>query len=202
MASTLDMHSSSDVEAWPVLDVQDLWVYDKLILAKYLGYVAGPAGVDLPCPGEYIVRPITNLYGMGLGASIQSFPSVDTSHLPPGTFWCEIFQGRHLSIDVVDGNVKLIYQGYSEGPNRFFRWKKLNEVINPPPFITKLSEKYGVVNYESIGDKIIEVHMRSNPDWIKHRADELIPIWKGTTAKIVPDPDEDRVGFVVIKRDE
>lgn len=193
-------HLEYDDVAWQKLDFSDLWVYDKLILAKYLGHVAAPAGVPVPSPGKYIVRPITNLLGMGKGAEIINFIDTDTSHLPAGTFWCEVFTGRHLSVDVVNGKTEVIYEGFPRGAKRFHRWEKVNEYIVHPEFIYNLSKKYGIVNYESIGGKIIEIHLRPNPDWINHKADELIPLWKGDTVKIVDDEDADRIGFIVINR--
>jgi hypothetical protein len=39
---------------------EDAWVYDKLIVAKRLGYVCGAAGVAPKSSAEYIVRPISN----------------------------------------------------------------------------------------------------------------------------------------------
>ena len=44
--------------------------FNKLWLAEQLGYVCGPAGVDVPKPGVYVVRPIMNLDGMGAGARV------------------------------------------------------------------------------------------------------------------------------------
>ena len=38
------------------------------------------------------------------------------------------------------------------------------------------------INIESIGDKIIEVHLRPNPDH-QEDYDTLIPIWKGDDTK-------------------
>ena len=50
-------------EAWLNCHNEDLWIFDKLILAKKLGYVCGPIGVDVPEPGYYIVRPCVNIMG-------------------------------------------------------------------------------------------------------------------------------------------
>lgn len=189
-----------DEEIWNKVSVDDLWIYDKLILSRKLNHICGPAGVDLPCPGDYIVKPITNIQGMGLGSYYKTFTTTKTDCLQPGTFWMEIFQGQHLSVDVVDGKTDVIYEGIRNGPTRFSRWSKLEFDITHPDFIIDMSHKYGVVNYESIGGKIIEVHLRPNPDWIKHKAKELIPIWKGDeipTEDFVYDEDGDRIGFKI-----
>jgi hypothetical protein len=193
-----------DHAAWPNVEVEDLWVYDKLILSRYFGHVCGPAGVDLPHPGRYMVKPITNMLGMGRGASIVEFPTVDTDHLQPGTFWMELFTGDHLSIDLRGGRVVCVYKGFSSGPQRFLRWDKLplptaGEV---PKLFRSLSEKYGAVNYETIGGRVIEVHLRASPDYEKHAATTLIPVWWGQSTahpNFVSDPDGERLGFLVYR---
>ncbi len=189
-----------DEDVWNVLDVQDLWVYDKLILSKYLGYVCGPAGVALPHPGEYIVKPITNIAGMGDGTYFKYFDDTDTSMLSPGTFWMEVFKGEHLSVDVVKGNIEVIFQGISNSSTRFSRWLKIDKELEIPGFIKDLSYKYGVVNFESIEGSIIEVHVRANPDWVKYKAKKIIPVWDSSEIdynNFVEDRDGDRLGFNV-----
>lgn len=196
----LNMHIY-DHQVWPTLDVKDLWVYDKLILSTYLGHLCGPAGLQLPYTGKFIVKPITNILGMGLGTYIKDFTTTNTDDILPGYFWMEIFKGDHLSVDVVKGKTDVIYKGISSGPNRFSKWIKLDNDIEHPQFIVDLSIKYGIVNYECIGNKIIEVHLRANPDWQKYKAKELIPVWNGDIIppNMVIDADGDRLGFVVIK---
>lgn len=191
----------NDEDVWNNVGINDLWVYDKLILSKYLGHTCGPAGVRLPHPGFYIVKPITNLQGMGLGTYFFNFETTDTSSISPGYFWMEIFSGPHLSVDVVDGETDVVYQGQSEGPQRFSKWTLLDVEVYHPQFIVDLSKKYHTVNYEMIGGHIIEVHLRANPDWQNHKAKQLIPIWKGDPIpeNFVDDPDGDRIGFEVIK---
>ena len=88
--------------AWKNADPEDLWIFDKLIVARKLGYSCGPAGTDVLSPDHYIVRPCVNIPGMGRGASIQWIEQ-DTDHLKDGHFWCELFKGRHISVDYKDG---------------------------------------------------------------------------------------------------
>ena len=66
----VDLNSKEDT-AWTNTDIEDLWIYDKLILSKKMGYVCGPTGVDVPEDGFYIVRPVTNIVGLGIGAYEQ-----------------------------------------------------------------------------------------------------------------------------------
>ena len=44
-----------DYEAWVKCHPDDLWIFDKLILAKKLGYLCGPADVAVPESDNYIV---------------------------------------------------------------------------------------------------------------------------------------------------
>ena len=46
-----------DDEVWDTANIEDLWVFDKLILAKKLGYQCGPAGGWTPESKNYIIRP-------------------------------------------------------------------------------------------------------------------------------------------------
>ena len=87
-----------DDDAWMECNDDDLWVFDKCILSRKLKYNCGPVDVDVPESNFYVVRPCVNLAGMGRGAQIR-YLEKETTHLPPGHFWCEIFEGRHISVD-------------------------------------------------------------------------------------------------------
>ena len=97
-----------DYQAWELYP-QYRWVFNKLEIALKLGYRAGPACTPLPSTLNHykvIIRPIYNLYGMGIGAKVCTFiPEIDNDfiihhgHIPPGYFWCEYFEGTHYSID-------------------------------------------------------------------------------------------------------
>ena len=44
------------------------WIFNKLEVSLRLGYHAGPAGIPVQRTGYYIIRPVYNPYGMGIGA--------------------------------------------------------------------------------------------------------------------------------------
>ena len=131
-----------DDEVWDTAHTEDLWIFDKLILAKKLGYQCGPAGGWTPESKNYIIRPCVNAVGMSKGAYIDYIKkNVDTDYLPPGTFWCEIFEGRHLSVDyVTDLKTRTITQGLTtEGFRndndplwKYKRWIRVNEYVKYP----------------------------------------------------------------------
>ena len=93
-----------DFQAWQIYP-EHRWVFNKLELALRLGYDAGPACVPITRSGKYVVRPIYNLYGMGIGAKVihinimQSKSMENHALIPPGYFWCEAFEGEHKSVD-------------------------------------------------------------------------------------------------------
>lgn len=182
--------------AWTIANTEDLWILDKLLLSRRLGYVCGPVGIDVPRPAHYIVRPCVNALGMGIETS-KVFIKDNTDYLPVGNFWCEIFHGRHLSIDFHKGNQILCVEGFRESDEPYWRWSKwvrTDDVVQLPEFIQTIAAKYEWFNVELIGDKIIETHFRANPDfWIPgfDRIEEVIPIW-------CDDPLEKKEGYEMV----
>ena len=168
-----------DIEAvaWRNAHVDDLWVFDKLILSRKLGYCCGPAGLNVPYPGIYITRPCVNIPGMGKGASFEYIKS-DTKHLPHGYFWCEVFKGRHLSIDYRNKIQVLAVEGFHTTDSlwRFEKWVKVNDFIPLPSIFAKLADDYEYINVEYVDGKIIECHFRSNPDFIYNNT-VAYPVW-------------------------
>jgi len=175
---------SAEDLVWKNINPDDLWILDKLILSRKLGYISGPVGLDVPVPDHYIVRPCVNMLGLGLGTQ-KVWIEKDTTHLPVGHFWCEFFQGRHISVDYCQKNQILAVEGF-KNQNTFVRWEqwiKVNDCFEFPNILNDLKENYKYINCEFIGDKLIEVHLRHNEDFeggITH----FIPVWEGES--IVP----------------
>ncbi len=162
---------------WKTADADEIWVYDKLILSRKLGYKCGPAGIDVPEPGWYIVRPCVNVMGLGLGTKKMHLPQY-TIDLDPGYFWCEWFEGRHLSIDYEYGKQVLCVEGFKSKDTftQWDKWIKTNDQIPFPKVLDQFKTKANI-NCEFIGGKLIEVHLRSNPDF-EQNITEFIPVWK------------------------
>lgn len=178
-----------DVDVWNdssnYMDENDYWIFDKLILSKKLGYVCGPKGINVPFPGEYIVRPCVNVLGMGRGAEIIWIEK-ETEFIPDGFFWCEIFKGRHLSIDYKEETQILCVEGFRNSPDdpiwKWKRWKRNDDVFVPfPPFLKdSLRGTYKYINIEMIDGHLIEVHLRTNPDFPQdENYMEVIPVFQG-----------------------
>jgi len=163
---------------WKTADADEIWVYDKLILSRKLGYKCGPAGIDVPEPAWYIVRPCVNVMGLGLGAKKMHLPQY-TIDLDPGYFWCEWFEGRHLSVDYEYGKQVLCVEGF-KSEDTFTKWDKWIATDDQIPF-PKVLEQFANkpnINCEFIGNKLIEVHFRPNPDFEQNIV-EFVPVWKG-----------------------
>ena len=176
-----------DCEAWEAYPQYHNW-FNKLWLSERLGYNCGPCGTTPKVEGDYIVRPIYNLSGMGVGAEIKHLTTDDYSQVPPGYFWCEVLTGTHHSatiefVHATNPYWKTIsaWQGMrvSSELYRFCGWQRVDYQVNVPRFINELSD-IKRINIELIGDKVIEVHLRDSPD---PDYDEIIPVWAGDEEK-------------------
>ena len=180
---------------------EDAWVaypahrnyFNKLWLSQQLGYLCGPAGIAPPKKDTYIVRPVYNLYGMGLKATELELGPDDWNALEPGMFWCEKFEGIHRSIDygwkddIISNwshEQKSCFIGEKSKSNSFV-FKKWYRDTNFQYYIPSclydifdmdVSYRIDRWNIELIGNKIIEVHLRGSPD---PNYDEIIPSFEG-----------------------
>ena len=115
---------------------------------------------------------------MGRGATIE-YIKKETDDLPVGYFWCEIFEGRHLSIDYY-GNQKLVTEGFRKKDNplwKFDKWIRVDDEIDYPDILNELKGNYPVINCEFVGGNLIEVHLRGNYEMDKYF--EIVPVWEG-----------------------
>ena len=186
---------------------QDRHWYNKLHLSRELGYRCGIGSI--PFTGRWIVRPITNLQGMGKNATIGNFEK--GTLVDPGMFFCEVFDGRHITIDYVWERGKWhqshTFEGFNTPENlvQFRRWMEVDYNYPMPRFLRDVEANH--INIEVKGDRIIEVHLRPNPDPVMY--DDFWPIWsedqKPPFDNYVRIPDIDdtglmgRLGFYVPK---
>lgn len=171
---------NTEDEVWADLSPEHMWIYDKLILSKKLGYTCGPVGIDVPKPGWYIVRPIMNLMGLGFGAE-KIWIEKDTDNLSIGYFWCEWFEGRHLSVDYYKGKPILCVEGFKDSEELMYwdAWSVILDIRNYLPIPEILKDiPYDYINCEFIGGKLIECQLRRNLDFQWNNS-EFIPVWEG-----------------------
>lgn len=174
-----------DCDAWKAYPEHRHW-FNKLWLATIMGYRCGPCGVAPDVTGEYCVRPIYNLCGMGVGAQLKVISAGDTTQVPPGYFWTEWFDGVHKTVDYVwDDNrwrPTNCWIGINKPENlsRFVRWDKTNECMPAPLYMNTLSDVEHI-NIEFIGSKVVEVHLRGSTD---PKATAFVPIWEDQADEI------------------
>ena len=194
-------------DEWSSIRPEDLWVYNKLQLSQVLGYTCGPAGLEVPEPGFYIVRPSINFMGMGRYSRREKIRR-DTEHLHPGTFWCEEFTGEHLSVDFQNKEPKLVVRGNRDEGDKLYRWsywEVVETIVEFPEVLNDIATRYEWINCEFIGGKLIEVHFRRNPDF-RYNNTMAMPVWKdqkvpeldeSTGMYYIEDKDYRRQGFIV-----
>lgn len=202
------MYYTDPLDEWNSIHEEDLWVYNKLFLNRRLGHLCGPTGCPVPYSGYYIVRPSINLLGMGRFSRIEWIDKY-TDHLHPAEFWCEIFTGNHYSVDFRDKESKLVILGERDSNLPLYKWKKwtkVENIIEFPSLLNNLKGDYEWINCEFIGDNLIEVHFRQNPDF-RFGNSVAIPVWKDekieklVNFEFVTDEDYLRQGFYIDKRD-
>jgi hypothetical protein len=164
---------TEDGDAWAWYP-QYKWVYNKLTIAESQGLPCGPHGLDPPFFPVFS-KPIYNMRGMGAGSRI--FRSLqEYKHLQrPGHYWMPLLQGEHVSSDVAVVKGKPKWWRHAAGKalegGMFDYWTVL---ARPFPKIEtycgdwlrrNLAGYTGMINFETIGEKIIEVHLRFADQW-------------------------------------
>ena len=175
----------NDDDAWKRYPQHRLW-FNKLWLSDRLGYECGPSGLAPETTKYYVVRPIYNLSGMGIGAEYVYIEAGDASKVPPGYFWQELFRGEHYSATFVyekGWRTKTCYQGFRDTNDlwRFCRWRRSSKKLMLPGMFEELRDVERI-NVEFKGNKIIEVHLRDTPD---PHYDEFVPVWEDTTQEML-----------------
>ena len=141
-------------------------LYNKLEIAKFQDLDCGPFQIQ-PNNFPIISKPIINLCGMGVNAKKINSIRVFKKEYNLGNFWCQFLEGEHYSWDLIIRNGKIIYHvcffGEKKKLGLFKYWKQVE--IELLPIIEKLINFYlkdftGNINLETIGGKIIEVHLR------------------------------------------
>ena len=164
---------TEDSDAW-TWNPAYTWVYDKLKVAQSQGLACGPHGTTPPSFPVFS-KPISNLRGMGAHARVIASAEDYERHFTPGHMWVTLLEGRHVSSDfaVVDGEPKWCRHatGNAAGKGTFDFW-----TIHAAPddaldrtcgdWIARHLVGYtGIVNLETIGGVIIEVHLRVTDQW-------------------------------------
>ena len=121
-------------------------------------------------------KPIVNLKGMGVGSRVLRSQAEYEQSLTPGHMWMTLLEGRHVSSDVavVDGEPRW-WRHVTGAPERGRHVRLLDRArrarsrdrgllrrLDSP----SISRGYtGILNTETIGGRMIEVHLRMSDQW-------------------------------------
>jgi hypothetical protein len=149
---------TEDSDAW-LWFPDHRWVYDKVAIALSQGLDAGPHGVPPP-RFPVFSKPITNLKGMGIASRVLS---------------SQAEYGRHVSSDVaiVEGEPRWWRHVTGEpGREGTFDYWTVHAAHDPGiedycgAWIRRHLKGYtGILNTETIGGRMIEVHLRMSDQW-------------------------------------
>ena len=164
---------TEDSDAW-LWFPDHRWVYDKLAIALSQGLDAGPHGVPPP-RFPVFSKPITNLKGMGIASRVLSSQAEYEASLTPGHMWMTLLTGRHVSSDVaiVEGEPRWWRHVTGEpGREGTFDYWTVHAAHDPGiedycgAWIRRHLKGYtGILNTETIGGRMIEVHLRMSDQW-------------------------------------
>ena len=164
---------TDDPDCW-ILYPEHCWIYDKLCVARSQGLDCAPHGV---APVRYPVfsKPIVNLKGMGVGSAPVHSKEEMARLNQPGHMWMKLLEGAHVSTDcaVVGGEIRWMRHatGFANTGGMFQHWTIV--AARKPKLETYLctwvsrhmSGYTGMMNFECIGGRIIEAHLRFADQW-------------------------------------
>ncbi|MCI0400536.1 MAG: hypothetical protein L0Z68_04435 [Gammaproteobacteria bacterium] len=154
---------------------QHCWVYNKLLICETQGLDHGPHGI-MPPRFPVFSKPIYNMRGMGSGSKVVESPEEYEREQAPGHMWMPLLMGQHVSSDTAVVEGESVWwrhaMGMALGNGMFDYWTVL---ADPRPTIEQycgdwlrrnLKGYTGMINFETIGGKIIECHLRFADQWV------------------------------------
>jgi hypothetical protein len=163
-----------DAAAWQLFPRHN-WIYNKLLICQTQGLAHGPHGTAPPAYPVFS-KPIYNMRGMGTGSRVLHDEAEYLANLQPGYLWMPLFEGRHVSTDVAleRGSPRWWRHttGKPAGDGTFDYWtvhaaaEPALEAYLAGWIADHLQEFSGIVNFETIGGRIIECHLRMAEQWI------------------------------------
>jgi len=165
--------STEDSDSWTWYP-RHRWVYDKVAVALSQGLEAAPHGV---APKRFPVfsKPITNLKGMGVGSRVLRSDDDYVTHYAPGHMWMTLLDGRHVSSDVAVLDGKPVWWRHATGrpgAEGTFDYWVLHAAHDAEVeahcgawIMRRLAGYTGMLNLETIGGRLIEVHLRFADQW-------------------------------------
>jgi len=151
------------------------WVYNKLLVAETQGMECGLHGMEPPSFPVFS-KPVYNMRGMGTGSRVIHDHEEYLLAQTPGHIWMPVCEGEHVSTDaaVVDGEPVWWRHttGKPLGEGTFDYW---TVHAAPRPELEEslgawtrehLGGYTGCLNFETVGGRIIECHLRFADQWV------------------------------------
>lgn len=164
---------TDDGDAW-AWNPRHRWVYDKLAVAESQGIACGPHGLEPPCFPVFS-KPVFNIRGMGAGSRLLRNRREYLANRRPGHIWMPLLAGEHLSTDFAVVAGEAMWWRHAVGvpldDGMFDHWVVL---AGDRPEIAAVCTAWirrnlvgytGMVNLETIGSSIIDVHLRFADQW-------------------------------------
>ncbi len=164
---------TDDPDCWALFP-EHRWIYDKIRIAESQGIACGPHGVS---PSRYPVfsKPIVNLKGMGLGSRAIADAEEMEQASRPGFMWMELLEGPHVSTDCAIENGCIVWSRHATGlpwNKGMFRYWTIHADKLPAleSYLSDWTARHmtgysGMLNFETIGGRIIEAHLRFADQW-------------------------------------
>lgn len=150
------------------------WVYDKLKVAESQGLSCGPHGVP-PKSYPMFSKPIINLKGMGVGSRPLFGPGDYEMAYAPGHMWMPLLSGDHVSTDCAVEQGRVVWTRHATGVpwgDGMFKYWTIHAAGRPALdaylkdwIAARMSGYTGMMNFETIGGRIIEAHLRFADQW-------------------------------------
>lgn len=197
-----------DATAWRLYP-RHRWVYDKLAICETQGLPHGPHGTE---PKRYPVfsKPIYNMRGMGTGGRVVRSAAEYELSLEPGHMWMPLLTGPHVSTDVALARGTPRWWRHSTGKalgrGVFDHWT-VHTARRPAlecyieDWIRRCLDGFtGIVNFETIGGRIIECHLRMSEQWLDLNGAGWLPAVVGLYrhGKWTFRDDDRRIGYSVV----
>jgi hypothetical protein len=164
---------TEDGDAWRWYP-EHKWIYNKLAIAESQGVTCGPHGIEPPSFPVFS-KPVFNMRGMGAGSRVLRSLKEYRQFQRPGHFWMPLFEGEHVSTDltVVGGEPRWWRHtiGTPLEGGMFDHWTVLAaarpEIEDYCGAWTRMHLRgyTGMANFETIGARIIEAHLRFSDQW-------------------------------------
>src|SRR5262245_41455755 len=164
---------TDDPESWRLYPAHR-WVFNKLLICATQGIEHAPHGVP---PTRYPVfsKPIYNLRGMGAGTRVLHDEREYAAAVTPGHMWMTLFEGEHVSTDVAVVGGEAHWWRHARGAtsrqSTFDYWELASvaraelEHMLSAWLRTYMRDYTGMINFETIGGRIIEAHLRFTDQW-------------------------------------